>query len=295
MEKMLSFEISRSHSIPYVLLYNKEVVNNIKEKGFYPNSLIYFITKVKKTRFDYSSTNIQDGKLETNILYDNVKIPATIDLGSRIELDYEKSNEKVLTFRDTLTNRQSILLPTNVFRMNKINIGNKPEIIYVGYSFEPIERLEKHEKIVKAHTQLADNEEIRLYINKLKFYFFKQQQNKEIIIIDNIGIERGKVSDKQLKDFIKLSERMFINFFQTKGLNDQHINFDITKDKLAQKILHKNKIKFVSCDYDMYGGEYYDFFSKNQKFNSKSFAFNFNKPEKGFRAYEVIMKEFFEK
>lgn len=94
------------------------------------------------------------------------------------------------------------------------------------------------------------------------------------------------MSDETLKKYVKMVERIFIHYFQTEGLNDHHINLNITEDTILQELLTENGITFFGGGFEMEDGHYFDFWSKNQTNKDKSFFFNFDNPNLGYINFE---------
>ncbi len=297
MSKFLTFEIKQTSPLPYILLFNDEAIDQITEREFYKDSLIYFICKVQKVRFDMDSLMVKDDIVKVNLKYQKNLIPAEFSVlkGKRnIVLPTSNSKKLEIIVEGLEKPTPMIVTPDLVLRQLNGNIGNRPEIIYIGYSLEPIKRLRSHEKIVRANAEIDDKEELRLYINSFKFSLMERREPNQLICLDNIGIKRGAVSDERLKKYVKMVERIFIHYFQTEGLNDNHINMSIMQDPILQELLTENGVTFFGGGLEMEDGDYFDFWSKNQTKNDKSFFFNFDNPQLGYidfdKANELFLK-----
>jgi hypothetical protein len=297
MSKFLVFEIHHCSPVPFVLLNNDTAIKQITEREYHKDALIYFICKVKKVRFDLRTCQIQGDRVKINLIYEGHTLPADFSiLDGRIPSLLESSTSKNLLFDVEGIEEPSpmAVTPDLVLRQLKGEIGNRPQIIYIGYSFDPIGRLRSHEKIVKASSEIEDNEEIRIYINSFKFSYAETFPNKQLVGLENIGIKRDKVSNATLKKYVKMVERVFIHFFQTEGLNDNHINMDIMTDPILKKLLQDSGVRFFGGGFDMEGGEYFDFWSTNQIKTEKSFFFDFKNPQLGYITFEQANKSFLE-
>lgn len=285
MSKFLIFEIQNCSPLPFVLLNNETAIDQISERTFHKDSLIYFITKVKKVRFDLQTIEIENDRVKVHLIFENNRIPADFSIidGAIPKLLASSTNKK-LEFEVNGIDIPSpmIVTPDLVLRQLNGEVGNKPELIYIGYSFEPIRRLRSHEKIVKASAEIEDDEELRIYISSFKFSFMETLPGKKLVCIDNIGIKKDAVDDDTFKIYVKMVERIFIHFFQTEGLNDNHINMDIMKDPVLKQLLQDSGIRFFGGGFDMEGGEYFDFWSANQTSQDKSFFFDFDNPQLGY-------------
>lgn len=297
MSKFLTFEIKNTNPLPYILLFNDDVIDQISERDFYKDSLIYFICKVQKVRFDIDSLKVSGDTINVDLLYQKHIIPAefSVEIGKNNSVLPTSNSKKLDINVDGVEKpKPMVITPDLVLRQLNGNIGNKPEIIYIGYSLEPIRRLRSHEKIVRANAELNDSEEIRLYINSFKFSLMEKKVPKQLIYLDNIGIKKGVVSDETLKKYVKMVERIFIHYFQTEGLNENHINMNITQDPILKELLTENGITFFGGIFEMEDGDYFDFWSKNQTNTNKSFFFNFDNPGLGYinfdKAKELFLK-----
>ena len=115
---------------------------------------------------------------------------------------------------------------------------------------------------------------------------------KHLTCINDIGIRRHLVSDKEFKTYVKMVERVFIHFFQTEGLNDNHINMDIMKDPILKKLLRNSGIRFFGGGFEMEDGEYFNFWSRKQTAPVKSFCFDFANPQQGYSTVEMAQTLF---
>lgn len=291
MNKLLSFEIKYSSPIPFSLLHNETAAEQFLARPFSKDSQLYFICKVKKVRFDLKSIKVENDIISIDLLYmgKRANVKFCITKGKNIEIRQE-SNNKVLLLdvEDNDEHNPMYVSPDLILRKLGKNIGNKPEILYVGYSSEPVQRLLSHEKIVKAVANIDDEDELRLYVNSLVFGYCINDDTG-LKCINNIGIEQGQIADSQFKDYIKLAERIFIHYFQTESLNEKHIEMNISKDRLFKKILLKNKIRFIGGGYEMEDGEYFDFFSKNISSPNKHFFLDYSNPGDGYLQLEDVM------
>jgi hypothetical protein len=293
LNKLLTFEIEHCSPLPFVLLHNDIAIQQLMERFFFKDSLIYFICKVKKLRFDMSSLKIENQNITVNLIFDNEIIPAHIIVNKEISL-LKGSNNKLLILNVEGWPHPMYVTPDKVIRDLNKNVGNKPELLYIGYSFEPVNRLLGHEKIVKASAEIEDEYELRLYVSSFKFSYCFFNGHKQLICINDIGVRKDVTSDEELKDHVMLAERILINYFQTEGLNDHHINMNIRNDIMFKRILKKNGIRFIGGGYEMEDGEYFDFLSQNRTDTEKSFYIDYENPNDGYLNHDETMKRFLE-
>lgn len=296
MTRLLTFEIQYCSPIPFVLLHDDKAIEQVTQRFFYKDSLIYFICKVKKVRFEIKSIVIIDDIVSLNLLFDGKTILTKFCMmkGRKVKL-LDSSTNKLLhmDIEGCESENPMKLTPDLVLRMSKIEVGNKPELLYIGYSFEPIRRLLSHEKIIKASAEIEDENELRLYVSSFKFsYCYTKEKN--LICVSDIGIKKDVTTDEKLKEYVMLVERILIHYFQTEGLNDKHINMDIKEDRLFNRILKQNGIRFIGGGYEMEDGEYFDFLSKHVNSNSgeKLFFIDFENTNDGYLTHEETMKRF---
>lgn len=240
-----------------------------------------------------SSLKIENQNITVNLIFDNEIIPANIIVNKEISL-LNGSNNKLLILNIEGWPHPMYVTPDKVIRDLNKNVGNKPELLYIGYSFEPVNRLLGHEKIVKASAEIEDEYELRLYVSSFKFSYCFLNGHKQLICINDIGVRKDVTSDEELKDHVMLAERILINYFQTEGLNDHHINMNIKKDIMFKRILKKNGIRFIGGGYEMEDGEYFDFLSQNRTDTEKSFYIDYENPNDGYLNQEETMKRFLE-
>lgn len=67
MNRLLTFEIQYCSPIPFVLLHDDIAIEQFTNRFFSKDSLIYFICKVKKVRFEMKSIVINDDIV--NLIY----------------------------------------------------------------------------------------------------------------------------------------------------------------------------------------------------------------------------------
>lgn len=295
MNKLLTFELQYCNPIPFTLLHDDNAINQFANRVFSKDSLIYFICKVKKVRFDTESIIINNDTISLNLIFEDKTIPVSfcIERDKKVKLIEGSTNKLLLLDIEGYSSENPLkVVPDLVLRMSKTEIGNKPELIYIGYSFEPIRRLFNHEKIVKASAELEDENELRLYVSSFKFSYC-HTKDKNLVCINDIGIKKDITTDENLKDYVMLVERILINYFQTEGLNDKHVNMDISKDRLFKEILEKNSIRFIGGGYEMEEGEYFNFLSKHINTDEKLFFIDYENTNDGYLTYDETMKRFF--
>lgn len=203
-------------------------------------------------------------------------------IGIKIEsIDREKSTSEILVLKEK-DKDDFCYIGTEYLESIYDKIANKPEILYVGYSLEILRRLKNHEKIIKILSSLDDDHELRIFLNSIRYSFLNLKDNGELSVgVNDLGLNKERIEKDDFKDLIKLSERILIHYFQPKFNND-HINLKLETDPLVKKLLKKHEITIVGAEYGM-GNNFFDFWSKNQKTNSKMFLFDTDEPEKGYQ------------
>ena len=200
MNHFISYEIHTVETCPYRNLFNEIFIENLKDKESFQNSNIYFITKTKKLRFNLDKTVLKNktnfttelvmGDNEIKVtcsasLYDLVQIfPQfhktkedfeSLFLGSNplLKVDFrieESKNDMIAVYLliDGEEDFPIMLLPENFEVVCNIDFKNEPEILYIGQSFNMLDRIQSHKALHKAVSQIYDDEEVKVcFINYL--------------------------------------------------------------------------------------------------------------------------------
>lgn len=155
----------------------------------------------------------------------------------------EKSNEIIASSRIYLVCR----LSKNIFS-SKLS---KPEVLYVGESFDKEHRFSGHKHILKATTLLnkgfnpLKREFLAVYFLHIRFSFtgFKVFQNNPWDVFQEL-------KDIGSKSSVELLERLYIKIFNP-VLNIKHKNEKIKDDPLILKKLIDNDVEYVHLDIGM--------------------------------------------
>jgi len=72
MSKFLTFAIRHSHPLAFVQLFDDFAIHQLTERESYKDSLIYFICKVKKVRFDLRTLRIENDRIKVNLIHNGI-------------------------------------------------------------------------------------------------------------------------------------------------------------------------------------------------------------------------------
>lgn len=173
---------------------------------------------------------------------------------------FEKKDETIASSRIYLICKQE---KKGLFR----KCFSKPQVLYVGETFDKKNRFSPHEKLLKATTLKKSNEVLVVYFLHMRFQFvgFNNFENNPLDIFNEI-------KDIHSKTAIKLMERFFIKLFRP-ILNEQHNNNDVLKDKLIHSMLIQKSIDIVSLDIGMNDYEF-NFMGGHRKEDEDWYSFN---------------------
>lgn len=291
MGRFFNAEILKSQPIHFRYLTDEELIKHIKSQVDFDDLLIYFLCKVKKLRFDLTDIGIDGNELELTIVVGGknrvrTKFPFA---DKEFSIDFSESTEKELVIDIKDSPDKIYLIPETVGQRLKLNFGNRPEIVYIGESLSIIGRLQKHEKIVETTSKLNDDEELRIYINSFKYSYIGGIEDNIVFAIGNLGLNLKNLDKAEMKDIMRLTERVLIHFFQPE-FNSDHKGLDITTDPLTKEILLQHKVTGLYISYDI-DTEFYDFYTPSQALSNKTFYFNFNKPDNGYNGGEPPFDE----
>ncbi|MDQ8006710.1 MAG: hypothetical protein REI64_18035 [Pedobacter sp.] len=151
---------------------------------------------------------------------------------------YEKNNEIIASSRIYFICK----LRLNGFIIKRLS---KPEVLYIGETFDKKNRFSPHKKLLKATTIVKKNEILAVYFLHIRFSYFglNQFQNNPLDIFNEIKDIYNKTS-------IRLVERLFIKLFNP-VLNDKHNDENVLEDNLVKKKLIDNFIQYVNLDVGM--------------------------------------------
>lgn len=152
--------------------------------------------------------------------------------------NYEKNNEIIASSRIYFICKLKI----KGFIFKKVS---KPEVLYIGETFDKKKRFSTHKKLLKATTLVTKNEVLAIYFLHIQFSYIGVNQFK-----NNPLDVFNEIKDINSATSIRLIERLFIKLFNP-ALNDKHNDDKVIQDKIVQKKLIANFIKYVNLDIGM--------------------------------------------
>lgn len=312
LQHIIGYEIQTAKVCPYRLLFDNEFISPLKESIEFKYSNIYFFCRVKKLRFDLNETELMNKRtIKTTLIIGEGERKSVIanlfDLSAVIrnvhgtKEDYEdlvsdddpfwqckflkdESNPNTLVFNQiaTLANQsfEFIITPENFQFDLDLDLGNPPEVIYVGQSFRMIDRLQSHKTLNKAVSRLKDNEDLRLYFMTFKFMYGGHKDHSDLKgDVSKVWLSQHGKTD-EFKTKIDIVERFLIHFFKPE-LNEQHVNTEIHEDTIVKDLLLRNNLTTVTVNYGMYGHGF-QFWSLKRAIPTDYFTFDFNNIERGY-------------
>ena len=189
MRHAIFFEVKTSTICPYRLLFCSEFFDPLSESDSFVYSNIYLFTRVKKLRFDLEKTKLLNKRnLQTTVIlgqtlsseleisfFDTVPIFKEVfqtkdnfeDLLSddddswRCEIDRKSSTSDKIHFIQTAKTGEVFdfwltpeHLESSIEIENDLGFENKPEVVYVGQSFQMSKRIKSHKTLHRAVSQL---------------------------------------------------------------------------------------------------------------------------------------------
>ncbi|MEJ5104437.1 hypothetical protein [Chryseobacterium sp. MYb328] len=151
---------------------------------------------------------------------------------------YDKTNEIIASSRIYFVCR----LRSKGFLFNRFS---KPEVLYVGETFDKENRFYRHEKILKATTLKEPKDKLVVYFLHIRFSYLGLNTfyNNPMEIFNEI-------KDLNSKTSVRLLERLYIKLFNP-ILNESHNDNNVIEDNLVQKKLIDNSIHYVNLDIGM--------------------------------------------
>lgn len=316
MRHSIFYEVQTAAFCPYRLLFFDKYFVPLSETDPFVYSNIYLFARVKKVRFDLDKTTLINKRtLKTTIIIGNkisrdltISFFETVPIFKMIfetlenfedllsddddfwscEIDTGNSDSgKIHFFQNTKTGEKFDfwLIPENIETAinieNDLDFENKPEVVYVGQSFQMTTRIKSHKTLHKAVSKLNDNEEIRIFFLTFKYgygghkNYFKMKGN----VMNTWLSEHGK--SKEFKDKISLVERFLIHYLKP-IYNEQHVASNIVSDRLVKTILTDNNIDVITINFGIWGNGF-EFWSTNQQLKTDFVSFNFLKSEQSYQ------------
>lgn len=252
--KSIVFQSDKCIHFPYRNLDDNQMLSNFREPVNFKKFDIYFLCKTPKIRFYPESFNFSKGIVEFKLKskgteeYVQTKIKELIEYRVQekisiqeedlyLEIDEEMSSNKDI-FVDVFEKGKKRAKMGIPLELVDDYLEIKPEIIYIGKSIDVVQRLRKHEKIVKINSKIDDDEEMRIYL--LSFYVYSEGYLNEKAD-NNIG--KGK-SSIIFQNRLELVERLLINYFRPR-FNEHYVNMELNQDKVINTNLISNGINEV--------------------------------------------------
>ncbi|SEV90827.1 hypothetical protein SAMN05421841_0139 [Chryseobacterium wanjuense] len=165
-------------------------------------------------------------------------IPYSEAIDEKIMDTYDKTNETIASSRIYLICR----LRVKGFFLKKFS---KPEVLYVGETFDKKNRFSPHKKLLKATTLLKSKDHLVVYFLHIRFSYLglNEFHNNPLNIFNELKDIHSKTS-------VWLLERLFIKLFNP-ILNNKHNDENIKEDNLVRKKLIDNSILYVNLDIGM--------------------------------------------
>lgn len=275
-------EIQTAGFIPHQLLFAERTEEALENAGF-SGSHIYYLTRTPKLRFIPSSASLSDEyDLNIHIEVGGNKIVSTsvplaslppfcdvpVDALGSIELEVDVKNSTSSEFMIkgvTDGKKYSIPIPLITFLANQeFDFGFKPEIIYIGQSFNMLNRWRNHKRVNHGLSILSDNEELRLYF--IHFRFFASFNDFGDTRWNNF-LDMSDRSTQQFKDRISILEQALIQFYRPQ-LNEQLVDGQ-TNTTAYKRIVSATGIKGVAMSIGMHGNDF-QFWSSKQHLPSET-------------------------
>lgn len=270
-------EVHSAGYIPHQLLFDVHIDESLKAGGF-GGSHIYYLVRTPKLRFIPSSASISNLlDLTVDILVADTKsIKTRISLTSispfsKISLKQLKKLEPTIDMQRTTPLELGVnididgeiiesSMPLIAYVASQdINFGFKPEILYIGQSFDMLNRWRNHKKVNQVTSILKDVEELRLYFIQFKFF---ATFNEFGDIRWNTLLDMSDRTTKSFRDRISVLEQSLIQFYRP-ILNEQLVGGH-TGTAPYQRIIQTTGIKGVGMSLGMYGHAF-QFWSPQQR------------------------------
>lgn len=293
--KFIIYHISKCIHFPFHNLYEKEKVKDLKTIFDFRKLNIYYLVRVPRARFIPVSFKISsNNRLNLSMQYKNERFNTSSRVDELIryrfqnenllngitfktEINHEKSNDKEVHLKINQENDKirNIVIPIETLD-DYLEI--KPEVIYIGQSFDILGRLKKHEKIVEIQSKKKDDEDLRIYFPAFDFGYggdgvpnFEPMMHK-IMVSDAV-----KDKDNQ-KVKIDLLERFLIYFYQPE-FNTRHTKSSLKTDDVVQRNLRSEDMKGFTLNFEGLNPgvkmNLYDFWTPNQFLKEKIVSYDF--------------------
>ena len=230
MKKPFIIEIDRIQSIDSIFLSQGDYSGVLEQYLENYNFNIYFITYVDKFRFDLDNCRIDKNLFIVKFIgkQDEYILPNyTVK-----KFDKDKSTSRSITL--TIIDDTLVRFTLNDFITKYcLKISRIQEIIYIGQSINIVNRLENHEKLIRAFASLPDNKEVLINFIEPSFGYFNNENN-ELVHFNKETIMHTNFKAFRYDELINLTERILVKFFKP-VLNTNFINTNFSTDKIISK------------------------------------------------------------
>ena len=266
-------------SHPYLFLDGLEQILN---DGIFPGSHIYYLTFVPKIRFAAKKCTIIDSKIFISFSVLQKTINTEISLtnihpfkshnfscDALISLDLEvkqSSNSSKFLSINSKTAKDIVfdLTVDTILASCDVNFDFKPEIVYVGQSFDLLNRWKNHQQINKANSIICDDYELRLYF--IHFTFIGSFESVGDKNFKSLVVVKDRDS-REFRDRISVVEQALIQYYRP-ILNSQHLDGNVNTAAF-KRIIRNTGLKTMGLSLGM-NEHAFQFFSPNQVLNEEN-------------------------
>lgn len=269
MKNLVFYKIDHAYSLPYRTVINKDIMTYYeKYNDIISSSKIYFICRQKKVRFCVDSIKVKNNILLFR-LFMNGKRTKKIRIGFP---DYISINKETLSDTNIsikINNQRIHYSPEAVINGLGLDNGHRPEVLYIGMTFNKNKRFKNHIQLLKATTMINEDEDIIVYF--IKYRVGICCTNPFNLNPYNLWTD---LKDRESEEIVNLCERLFICIFKP-PLNSLHVASKLSSDKRIKKILVENNIHYAHIDIGM-NNSYFQFLTPSTDKGNDWYNYNFD-------------------
>ena len=183
-------EVHSGGYIPHRWLF-EDRVKEILDRANFAGSHIYYLARIKKLRFIPESALITSNQLSVDVLVGlSHRTSVSIKLASlppfslsgfedfsplSPSINLTATTSLVISITINLGSEIcSIPIPIeNLIAGDNLDFSNPPEILYIGQSFDMLERWQNHKQVNRALALLSDDEDLCLYFIRLQVQYLE--------------------------------------------------------------------------------------------------------------------------
>lgn len=165
-------------------------------------------------------------------------LPYSKVIDKKVMDNYDKTNEIIASSKIYL------ICKLQTKQMSE-GIIPKPQVLYVGETFDKKKRFSTHGKLLKATTLIEEDEILAVYFLHMRFSFVGLAP-----YLNNPHDTLQDISDIHNKRSVQLIERLLIKLFSP-VLNKLHNNRKVLEDNFVRQKLINNNIRYVTLDVGM--------------------------------------------